>query len=1086
MELPFATGYYIDESQDLASVENTNVIPELYTIDGVKKSKLRAPPGIELFTTAGTKLSRGSWVLDEIAYEVAGNTLYRINSDRTNTDLGTIDGSGRVSMASSVLELCIVVPDVTGYIYSVAGGLTEITDATYLANLSLQVAFKDGYFLHVTTAKFFKSNLNDGLTYDALDFASAESLPDKITGVHVSRNQAYVPGVETIEKFQNIGGSGFPYQRVTGATIPMGVKAKFSLVDFAQTFVFVGGAKNDTPSVYLFTGSVPEKIATNAIDLIISDHTDTQLKDIFCTTYSERGGFFLNVHFKNRTMTYDRATGLWHERTSKDVNGQQTNWRVNNIISAYGKTLATDNQSGRVGEFDKDVYTEYGVSVKRVFSTIPFSNLGNRVSFSDLEVDMESGTGQLPYCESFNEANPDVTDSPDTGDTLPEIVSTADTLHRLRDNITGELSAQNSLTLGTFGVTKKYDVIPGENYTVSINGAPLGYIIYIVTNNVQCFNSDGSFNSNVVPSSTASRSVSFKVPDTANKVAFNIRNSSDFSNTNPVTSDDFDLCLDRVMLNKGLTALEFTEYTAPGLVNTSCFLASLTGEQKLIVKQGDFYYIRAKAQLSSIYDVVYKVLANKPLNREAINSRTGVVDFYGVRFINKLSADTVSAFNLSTDIQSSGIDESCPVRMNGMFVAGNHGVIGYKATMTGHGKTNVDIGSTWSDGTDTWVLYYIDDTDNATLVRLNTGTSDKWVISSADFSSTTLTHIAGATSTANIVMTVSVQAQNIPVIRNYAATVEVDSVEVLNNGIYVGDSVMISESYELLSIGSQQSYLIANVGSASPSYTDVAIDTQIEFSYVYEWDHFGSMSINTAHDVALPYTRSTSVDYFGAEQIQRLSLSTDTPPGMHDKAMVYVPEVAPVSGLDFESIADVTSNVLTVDVPRLSCDDSTDPASHFCLIGRDSADNTMSGQVFGYCRESGLGIPATRAASVETVYSLSPSEKNYPHAIDALAGDAVSTDLDTVIAFKAPFLPTDNDLTIPAVIVSMNGKDYCYITAHKNFTNKSVQVPDEFEGKAISVIKSHANVSVLNTSVINNSIQLTVINSYGDIIVTIG
>ena len=398
MDLPFATGYYIDESLQMATVECTNVVPEFVTVGGQQKEKLRAPPGISLFTTAGTKLSRGAWVLDEIAYEVAGNNLYRINSDGTNTDLGTISGTGRVSMSSSPTELCIIVPASTGYIYTVAAGLVEITDTDFTGSPSTQVTFKDGQFLHVTEDKLFSANLGDGLLFDPLDFAAAEVLPDKITSIHVSRNQLYVGGVETIEPFQNVGGADFPYQRINGGVVPTGVKAKFSLVEFASTFAFVGNAKNETPSIYLFTGSTPERIATDAIDLIIAGHTDDQLKDIFCTTYAERGGFFLNVHFKNRTMTYNRANGLWHERTSKDINGVQTNWRVNGIISAYGKILVTDNQSGRIGVFSKDVNTEYGDTVKRIFSTIPFINEGNRIMVSEMEVVMENGTGLINTC----------------------------------------------------------------------------------------------------------------------------------------------------------------------------------------------------------------------------------------------------------------------------------------------------------------------------------------------------------------------------------------------------------------------------------------------------------------------------------------------------------------------------------------------------------------------------------------------------------------------------------------------------------------------------------------------------------------
>jgi hypothetical protein len=404
MDLPFATGYYVDESRSV-SIECQNVVPEFYSVAGIQYKKLRAPAGISVFATAGTNAGRGFWVMDEIAYLVAGPLLWRINSDGTTTSLGTILGTGRVSMADNGTQLCIVVPGSTGYIYSVAGGLVAIVDADYTANPSLQVAFADGYFHHVTAAKYFISALNDGTSYNALDFAAAEILPDKITGIHVTSNQVHVVGVETIEPFSNIGGSGFPYQRVNGGVVPMGVKAKFSLAEYAGTFAFIGGARNETPSVYLFSGQMPVKIATNAIDLIIENMTDDERAGIYCTTYAERGGVFLNVHFNNRTMAYDRSTGLWTERTSKDSEGRQTNWRVSGIVTAYGKVLVMDNQSGSIGDMSKDVYDEYGESVQRLFDAIPFTNQGKEIGFSEMEIVMANGTGRGEECTGNNIAD---------------------------------------------------------------------------------------------------------------------------------------------------------------------------------------------------------------------------------------------------------------------------------------------------------------------------------------------------------------------------------------------------------------------------------------------------------------------------------------------------------------------------------------------------------------------------------------------------------------------------------------------------------------------------------------------------------
>lgn len=401
MQLPIATGFYEDASKPIAAQECINLIPQIPQTNALTEAQLKFTPGISLFATAGAIARRGEWVMDEIAYEVAGTTLYRVNSDGTTTSLGTITGAGQVSMVDNGTQLCIVVPGSTGYIYTVAGGLVTISDADYTANPSLQVVFKDGYFIHITASKFFISALNDGTAYDALDFAAAEVLPDKITAAHVNRNVLYICGTETIEPFQNIGGEGFPFQRIAGGVVAKGVKGKFSLKDFDNSFLFFGGGHNEQPTIWKFNGGSPFKISTAAIDKIISEHIDSEQDDIYISTYAEEGGFFANAHFKDRVLTYDAAASAlsgspkWHERKSKDVNGLPVKWRVAGIMKAYGVTLVTDNQSGRVGKLDQNIYVEYDSSIRRVVSTQPLHALGDPVAFSEMEIMCEAGTASV-------------------------------------------------------------------------------------------------------------------------------------------------------------------------------------------------------------------------------------------------------------------------------------------------------------------------------------------------------------------------------------------------------------------------------------------------------------------------------------------------------------------------------------------------------------------------------------------------------------------------------------------------------------------------------------------------------------------
>jgi hypothetical protein len=407
-EFPIANGFYEDASKTIASQECINCIPQIPQAQALSSAQLTGTPGILQFATAGELSSRGAHEMKGVAYSVNGNMLYSINLDGTTTSIGLISGTGRVSIADNGIQMCIVVPGGDAYIFTAAGGLVLITDSDFISTLgpSEQVTFVDGYFVHFnnssvasTSPIFFVSNLKDGLAYDALDFATAESDPDDITGIHVSRNQLNVIGSQTIEPFANIGGAGFPFQRIQGAVVPKGVKGKFSLVEFNESFAFVGSGFNEQPSVWMFIGSSGQKISTQAIDNVIQGLSDSEQKEIFTTVYSENGGFFLNVHTNDRVLTFDSAASQlsgspkWHERRSKDQFGRDIIWRVNNIVNAYGKTLVTDSQDGSIGELRRDIFTEYSVSIKRTFSLMPFQAEGESVTVSEMELTMESGVG---------------------------------------------------------------------------------------------------------------------------------------------------------------------------------------------------------------------------------------------------------------------------------------------------------------------------------------------------------------------------------------------------------------------------------------------------------------------------------------------------------------------------------------------------------------------------------------------------------------------------------------------------------------------------------------------------------------------
>ena len=71
----------------------------------------------------------------------------------------------------------------------------------------------------------------------------------------------------------------------------------------------------------------------------------------------------------------------------------QARWRVNSLVTAYGRLLVGDSQDGRIGELSDEIYTEYDDNIQRVIATQPFSNQGNSVKVSMVEITVESGVG---------------------------------------------------------------------------------------------------------------------------------------------------------------------------------------------------------------------------------------------------------------------------------------------------------------------------------------------------------------------------------------------------------------------------------------------------------------------------------------------------------------------------------------------------------------------------------------------------------------------------------------------------------------------------------------------------------------------
>jgi len=400
MNLPIGGGFYQAESLPTSAQRCVNWMPVIpQTANALSKIELFHVAGIKQFATCLPD-NRGAHVMAEVAFFVNGNTLQEIPANGVAISRGTIEGAGQVSMADNGSKLVIVVPGGRSYVWD---GLTlvEITDTDF--RVSDTVSFKDGFFIFTASdgSVFFNSALNDPLNYRALDFGTAEIDPDKIVASIVIHNELFIVGTETIELFQNIGGADFPFQRIGGANIQKGAHAKFSIVKLDETFVFAGGGFNEKTAIWQVTDSSrATKISTAAIDNEIQKFTKEEIENSRAFSYSDRGNEIAVFTFESevipsRTFAYNGTTSKlsgipsWFEFQSGVTDNQ---WRVRSLIAAYGKLLVGDTD-GRVGELDKETFTEYGNTIARSFTGSPLYNQSISIYISKLILTMESGVG---------------------------------------------------------------------------------------------------------------------------------------------------------------------------------------------------------------------------------------------------------------------------------------------------------------------------------------------------------------------------------------------------------------------------------------------------------------------------------------------------------------------------------------------------------------------------------------------------------------------------------------------------------------------------------------------------------------------
>ena len=402
MKSPILGSSYVARSVNAADNRMVNLFPEIVPEGGKEAAFLQRAPGLKVLATVGTGPIRGLWSYGGLGYVVSGIELYKLNTDWTSQLLGTVSGTGPVSMADNGTQLFIACNG-PSYIYNNnTFVLSAITDPDFEGAVS--VGFLDGFFVfsQPNSQLLWVTDLNNGTSIDGNNSASAEGNPDNIVSLIVDHREVWLFGTQSVEVWYDAGLAGFPLARIQGAFNEIGCAATYSVAKLDNGLFWLGQDARGQGIVYRSNGYNGVRVSTHAIEYAIAQYTD--ISDAFAYTYQQEGHSFYVLIFPtaNATWVYDVATQAWHERAGF-VDGQFTRHRSNCQMLFNSTIVVGDYQDGRVYEFDLDKYTDDGSIQKwlRSWRALPTgTNTLNRTAHHSLQLDAQTGAYMDPITEA--------------------------------------------------------------------------------------------------------------------------------------------------------------------------------------------------------------------------------------------------------------------------------------------------------------------------------------------------------------------------------------------------------------------------------------------------------------------------------------------------------------------------------------------------------------------------------------------------------------------------------------------------------------------------------------------------------------
>jgi hypothetical protein len=384
--IPILSGIYANGSPDFRTAYPVNMVP-VPMATGISEAYLRPADGLVSLGVLGPGIGRGGINWNGALYRVMGPFLVRIDPLGNVTTIGNVGDDGKpVTFDYSFDQMCIAS---CGNLYY-SNGTTLVQNVDPDLGTVVDVVWVDGYFFTTDGEFLVVTELNDPLAVNPLKYASSEADPDAVVALLKVRNEVGVLNRFTIEVFDNVGGVGFPFQRIEGAQIMKGCVGTHACCIYQEAMAFLGGGRNEAPGVYVGVNATAQKVSSREVDEILATFTEAQLATAVLEARNDRGHELLYVHLPDRTLVFDGAASkalggaVWFVLTSSLQGLAQ--YRARWFVYAYDGWQVCDTATPAFGRTTQDVSTHWGDRVRWEFSTPIVYNESKGAIFNALEL----------------------------------------------------------------------------------------------------------------------------------------------------------------------------------------------------------------------------------------------------------------------------------------------------------------------------------------------------------------------------------------------------------------------------------------------------------------------------------------------------------------------------------------------------------------------------------------------------------------------------------------------------------------------------------------------------------------------------